>query len=54
MPAQTPFKGAPFAVGATPVTIQAEDYDLGGQGVAYNDATVWMWDALAGHAQEGL
>ena len=39
VPAQTPFKGAPFAVGATPVTIQAEDYDLGGQGVAFNDTT---------------
>ena len=39
VPAQTPFKGSPFAVGATPVTIQAEDYDLGGQGVAFNDTT---------------
>jgi hypothetical protein len=36
---QTPFKGTPFAVGATPVTIQAEDYDLGGEGVAFHDTT---------------
>jgi hypothetical protein len=39
-PTQTPFKGSPFAVGSTPVTIQAEDYDLGGQGVAFNDTTL--------------
>jgi O-glycosyl hydrolase len=32
----TPFKGTPFNVGDT---IQAEDFDNGGQGVAYNDAT---------------
>jgi len=38
-PSQTPFKGSPFAVGATPITIQAEDYDLGGEGVAYHDTT---------------
>jgi hypothetical protein len=36
---QTPFKGTPFAVGGTPVTIQAEDYDFGGQDVAFNDTT---------------
>ena len=36
---QQPYKGNPFAVGPTPVTIQAEDYDLGGQGVAFNDTT---------------
>jgi len=38
-PTQTPFHGTPFAVGATPVVIQAEDYDLGGPGLAYNDTT---------------
>jgi N-acetylneuraminic acid mutarotase len=42
----TPFYGTPFAVGGstTPVTIQAEDYDLGGQGIAYHDTNptnVW-------------
>jgi curved DNA-binding protein CbpA len=31
-----PFKGAPFIV---PGTIQAEDYDLGGEGVAYSDSS---------------
>ena len=31
---QTPFKGSPFNVGAT---IQAEDFDLGGENVAYHD-----------------
>lgn len=34
---QGPFKGTPFAV---PGTIQIEDYDKGGQGVAYNDTTI--------------
>ncbi len=38
-PPQSPFKGSPFAVGASAVTIQAEDYDLGGQGAAFNDTT---------------
>ncbi len=38
-PGQTPYKGTPFAVGSTPVTIQAEDFDFGGQGVAYNDTS---------------
>lgn len=33
-PAQTPFLGAPFAV---PGTIQAEDFDNGGEGVAWHD-----------------
>ncbi len=33
-PKPTPFSGAPFTIGQT---IQAEDYDAGGQGVAYND-----------------
>lgn len=32
---QTPFHGTPFAVNTT---IQAEDFDKGGQGVAFNDA----------------
>jgi GH25 family lysozyme M1 (1,4-beta-N-acetylmuramidase) len=31
--------GNPFAVGATPITIQAEDYDNGGEGAAYHDTT---------------
>ena len=38
-PQQTPFKGSPFAVGTTPVTIQAEDFDLGGEGVAFHETT---------------
>ncbi len=37
-PAQTPYKGSPFAVGASAVTIQVEDFDTGGEGVAYHDA----------------
>ncbi|HEU4520947.1 MAG TPA: Ig-like domain-containing protein, partial [Thermoanaerobaculia bacterium] len=32
---QAPFKGSPFAV---PGTFQAEDFDLGGEGLAYHDA----------------
>ncbi len=36
-PQQTPFLGQPFAIGANPVTIQAEDFDNGGEGVAYHD-----------------
>jgi O-glycosyl hydrolase len=36
---QAPFTGTPFAVGATPITIQAEDYDVGGEGVAFHDTT---------------
>ena len=35
--AQSPYPGAPFAV---PGQIEAEDYDLGGEGVAYHDTTV--------------
>jgi GH25 family lysozyme M1 (1,4-beta-N-acetylmuramidase) len=31
--------GNPFAVGVTPITIQAEDYDNGGEGAAYHDTT---------------
>jgi len=31
---QKPFKGVPFAI---PGTIEAEDFDLGGEGVAYHD-----------------
>ncbi len=33
---QSPYNGSPFVL---PTTIQAEHYDLGGQGVAYNDLT---------------
>jgi chitodextrinase len=36
-PTQSPYPGTPFAV---PGTIQAEDFDLGGEGVAYHDAVV--------------
>ncbi len=36
-PDQTPFHGTPFAVGSTPATIQAEDFDNGGEGIAYHD-----------------
>lgn len=37
-PKQSPYKGVPFAVGTgITATIQAEDYDLGGEGVAYHD-----------------
>jgi PKD repeat protein len=36
-PTQTPFLGSPFALGASGVTIQAEDFDLGGEGVAWHD-----------------
>src|SRR5436309_13463716 len=34
--AGTPFKGTPFAV---PGSFEAEDFDLGGEGVAYHDLT---------------
>ncbi len=34
---QAPFHGTPFAIGSSQVTIQAEDYDIGGEGVAYHD-----------------
>jgi hypothetical protein len=34
--AQSPFFGTPFQL---PTTIQAEDYDLGGEGVAYHDTS---------------
>ena len=37
---QTPFKGSPFSITKTAITtIQAEDFDNGGQGVAFNDTT---------------
>src|SRR2546421_9797744 len=32
--AQTPFRGSAFAI---PATFEAEDFDLGGEGVAYHD-----------------
>ena len=35
-PVQTPFKGTPFAVGSR---IEAEDFDNGGEGVAFHDTT---------------
>jgi hypothetical protein len=34
-PVQSPFKS--FLIGATPLTIQAEDFDNGGEGIAYHD-----------------
>ncbi|MCB5176049.1 carbohydrate-binding protein, partial [Microvirga lenta] len=36
---QTPFTGTAIAVGADPIVIDATKFDLGGQGVAYNDTT---------------
>jgi hypothetical protein len=36
-PAQSPFKGSPFAISTTPVTIQVEDFDKGGEGIAVHD-----------------
>jgi hypothetical protein len=36
---QQPYTGAPVAIGSGPVTVQAEDFDTGGEGVAYHDTT---------------
>jgi hypothetical protein len=36
-PTQTPFGGTPISVGPSGATIQAENYDLGGEGLAYHD-----------------
>ncbi|WP_043361989.1 putative Ig domain-containing protein [Belnapia sp. F-4-1] len=36
---QTPFGGIPIAVGVSPISIVATQFDLGGQGVAFNDTT---------------
>ena len=36
---QAPFGGSPIAIGTSPVTVGAALFDLGGQGVAYNDTT---------------
>ena len=36
-PIQAPFGGTAPVVGSTPVTIQAENFDTGGEGVAYHD-----------------
>jgi hypothetical protein len=39
-PVQTPYKGVPFAIAASgTTTIQAEDFDLGGESLAYHDLT---------------
>ncbi|MBC9205572.1 carbohydrate-binding protein [Roseomonas aerophila] len=38
-PVQTPFGGTPIAVGTAGVVVNAALFDLGGQGVAYNDTT---------------
>jgi hypothetical protein len=35
---EAPFRGTPFAVGQQ---IQAEDYDVGGEGVSYHDTSSW-------------
>jgi hypothetical protein len=38
---QSPFNGSPFAItDSGNTTIEAEDFDLGGEGVAYHDTTV--------------
>jgi O-glycosyl hydrolase len=37
---QAPFLGSPFAVGAGTTTIQAEDFDRGGEGIAYHDVDI--------------
>src|SRR6185503_19965574 len=34
---QTPYIGTPFVVGSSAVTIQTENFDNGGEGVAYHD-----------------
>ena len=34
---QMPYLGSPFVVGSTPTTIQAENFDNGGEAVAYHD-----------------
>ena len=47
---QTPFLGGPFLVGEAGVTIDASDYDDGGQGVAYNDAPGLQGGTAGGHA----
>src|SRR5207237_8050362 len=36
-PSQTPFGGTPISVGASAATIQAEDFDNGGEGIAFHD-----------------
>jgi hypothetical protein len=36
---QSPFHGVAFPVGDAPVSIEAEDFDLGGEGLAYHDTT---------------
>ncbi len=40
---QCPYWGTPFEL---PCTIQAEDYDLGGEGIAYHDGTSGNYGAL--------
>jgi O-glycosyl hydrolase len=35
--AQSPFGGSPIVVAASPATIQAENFDTGGEGVAFHD-----------------
>ena len=34
-----PYLGSPFAVGSTPITIQAEHFDVAGQNITYYDTT---------------
>ncbi|MGB7158682.1 MAG: DNRLRE domain-containing protein [Tepidisphaeraceae bacterium] len=50
---QTPYNGAPFAVGPSAVTIQAEHFDKGGEGVAYHDTDAGNGGA-AFRATEGV
>ena len=48
--AQTPFNGTPFAVDADGITIDATDYDNGGQDIAYHDAAGLQGGSNGGHA----
>ena len=36
-PAQTPYSGTPVSIGSSLATIQVENYDLGGEGIAFHD-----------------
>ena len=37
---QAPFLGSPFSLGASTTTIQAEDFDAGGEGLSYHDIDI--------------
>src|SRR5437764_8941663 len=51
VPTPTPFYGTPYAVGQV---IQAEDYDKGGEGVAYHDTTAANTGNGAYRTSEGV